>query len=113
LNEHTTLHLTPKEVWERQSGNEEYLPEAHERDGFIHCTDGDENLLHVANLFYRQDPREFVVLTVEVDRVSSEIKYEDPGNIYPHIYGPLNTNAVVGLRTAERSEDGEFIRFHG
>jgi uncharacterized protein (DUF952 family) len=113
LNRHTTLHLTPKEVWERQSGDSEYLPEAYEADGFIHCTDGDENLLHVANLFYRLDAREFVVLTIDVDRLTSEVRYEDPDRIYPHIYGPLNTNAVVGLRNVDRSEDGAFIQFRG
>ena len=111
MNGHTTLHLTPKEVWERQSGDSEYLPEAYEADGFIHCTDGDVNLLHVANLFYRLDAREFVVLTIDVDRLTSEVRYEDPDRIYPHIYGPLNTNAVVGLRHVDRSEDGAFIQF--
>ena len=112
MSERTTLHLTPREIWEQQAGNVEYVPEAYETDGFIHCTDGDDNLLHVANLYYRLDPREFVVLTLAVERITSDVKYEDSDQIYPHIYGPLNTEAVVGLRTAERSEDGAFIRFH-
>lgn len=108
--EETTLHLTPRDVWERQSASVDYLPEAYDTDGFIHCTDGDENLLHVASLFYRLDPREFVVLTVAIDRLTSEVKYEDPGQIYPHIYGPLNTDAVVGVREAERNGDRAFVR---
>jgi uncharacterized protein (DUF952 family) len=70
------------------------------------------NLIHVANLFYRLDAREFVVLTVDVERLTSEVKYEDPDRIYPHIYGPINTSAVVGLRKVERSGDGAFIQFH-
>ena len=101
------------EVWERQAGDEKYLPEAYGADGFIHCTDGDENLLQVANRYYRLDQREFVVLSINMQRLTSEVKYEDPDQIYPHIYGPLNTSAVLGLRKVERSEDGAFIRFQG
>jgi uncharacterized protein (DUF952 family) len=111
LNEGTTLHLTPKDAWDRQAANEEYLPEAYASDGFIHCTNGDENLLEVANRYYRLDQREFVVLTIDVGRIASEVKYEDPDQIYPHIYGPLNTSAVVGLRKVERSKEGAFVRF--
>lgn len=88
----------------------EYVPEAYDKDGFIHCTDGDENLLNVANLFYKADSREFVVLTIAVDRLTADVKYEDPGGIYPHVCGPLNTDAVIGLRSVERGQDGIFER---
>lgn len=110
MTERTTLHLTPKDVWDRQRNQSEYIPEAYERDGFIHCTDGDENLLSVATLFYSNDARDFVVLTLAVDKIRSEVKYEDPDRIYPHIYGPLNTDAVIGIKAIERSADGQFDR---
>jgi uncharacterized protein (DUF952 family) len=110
LSDLTTLHLTPRDVWERQLKQSEYVPEAYDKDGFIHCTDGDENLLSVANLFYKADSREFVVLTIAVDRLIAEVKCEDPGRIYPHIYGPLNTDAVIDLRSVGRGQDGKFER---
>jgi uncharacterized protein (DUF952 family) len=111
LSETTTLHLTPREVWDRQKDGKTYVPEAFAQDGFIHCTDGDENLLEVANHFYRSDPREFVVLTLAVDHITAEVKYEEAGRIYPHIYGPLNVDAVIGERTASRGAEGEFLSF--
>jgi uncharacterized protein (DUF952 family) len=107
----STLHLTPQEVWNRQKDQPTYVPEAYETDGFIHCTDGDENMLKVANLFYANDPRDFVVLTLDVDAVESQVIYEDPDKIYPHIYGPLNTNAVTGVRNVIRTPDGGFEKF--
>jgi uncharacterized protein (DUF952 family) len=88
----------------------EYVPEAYDKDGFIHCTDGDEHLLSVANLFYKADTRDFVVLTIAVNRLTAEVKYEDPGRIYPHIYGPLNSDAVIDLRSVSRGQEGTFER---
>jgi uncharacterized protein (DUF952 family) len=107
----TTLHLSPQDVWERQKDQATYVPEAYEADGFIHCTNDDDNMLKVANLFYQGDPREFVVLTLTVDSIKSEVKYEDPDQIYPHIYGPLNTDAVAGVRSVNRTSEGRFEGF--
>jgi uncharacterized protein (DUF952 family) len=98
-------------VWEHQKELVTYVPEAYRTDGFIHCTDGDENMLKVANLFYQDDPRDFVVLTLAVGSIESEVKYEDPDQIYPHIYGPLNTDAVIGVRRVIRTSEGQFEGF--
>ena len=39
-----------------------YLPAAYAEDGFVHCTDGDPEMVAVANRFYREDPRPFLLL---------------------------------------------------
>jgi uncharacterized protein (DUF952 family) len=106
-----TLHMVPEPYWERHQGAETYLPEHYDRDGFIHCTDGEANLLEVANLFYRDDPRPFLVLTLDVGRLASPVRYDDPAARYPHIYGPLNTDAVIAVRRAVRQDDGAFVAF--
>jgi uncharacterized protein (DUF952 family) len=31
------------------------------------------------------------------------------GRLFPHIYGPLNAEAVVAVRLAQRAADGTFI----
>ena len=61
------------------------------------------------NRHYRDDPRDFYLLYIDTERVKSPIKYEDPGHIYPHIYGPLNRDAIVGKRIALRDADGTFL----
>ena len=103
-----TFHLTPAEVWERQASSESYVPEAFATDGFIHCTDGEANLRAVANAFYQTDHRPQVVLVIDLSRVIAPVRYEDPARIYPHIYGPLNRDAVVAVHQAERAPDGSF-----
>ena len=103
-----TYHLTPEHVWlSEQDGD--YQPEAFADDGFIHCTDGEVNLLAVANTFYQGDQRPHVVLVIDTERVSSPIRYEDPDRIYPHVYGRLNRDAVVEVRRAVRLADGSFV----
>lgn len=107
----TWIHLVPTPVWAQQRENETYLPEAYETDGFIHCTIGDGRMLAVANMFYTGDPRPFWALTLDPDRITSEVRFEDPDSVFPHIYGPLQVAAVTGHRAVERDDEGRFIRF--
>lgn len=108
-----TYHLTPAEVWEAQAGADAYTPEAFAADGFIHCTDGEANLLAVANAFYQGDRRPHVVLAIDVARVTAPIRYEDPERLYPHIHGLLNRDAVVAVRRISRLADGSFATIEG
>jgi uncharacterized protein (DUF952 family) len=106
-----TYHLSLVDVWSSQEKESQYLPEAYDNDGFIHCTDGLENLLDVGNMFYTADPRDFCVLVLNTSAIESEIRYEDPDEVFPHVYGPLNTDAVVGYLRVIRGENGAFISF--
>lgn len=106
---HQTLHLTPSEVWEAQRTGGFYRPEAFAADGFIHCTDGDERMVAIANLFYQADPRGFVVLTVDLGLVTARWIYEDPERTFPHIYGDLDVAAVTDVRPVRRDLDGRFV----
>lgn len=104
-------HLTPVDVWKRQKANGEYLPEAYEKDGFIHATNGLDPLLAVANLFYQDDTRDYRVLVLSVTAIDSDVRYDDESRTYPHIYGPLNTSAVIGELPVRRGAGGEFLGF--
>lgn len=61
------------------------------------------------NRIYRADPRDFYILYIDTERVKSPIKYEDPAHIYPHIYGPLNRDAIVDKKVVLREADGTFL----
>lgn len=104
-----TYHLVPAEYWEANRLGETYLPEAFATDGFIHCTNGVERLLWVANEFYTGDPREFTALVLDVNLIDSPVRYDDPNEEFPHIYGPLNTGAVVGRLSVHRDDSGAFV----
>ena len=102
-------HLAPVSDWEAASGREEYEAESLESEGFIHCSKDHSQAVEVANrLFSGRD--DMVVLELDVDRLISPIKHEAArsGTVYPHIYGPINTAAVVGVLALTTGGDGQF-----
>jgi uncharacterized protein (DUF952 family) len=103
-----TLHLVPEEVWADRAAAGPYLPDAYQADGFVHCTDGDDEMVAVANRFYRDDPRAFLVLTVDLERTGSPWRFDDPDSPYPHVYGPIDPASVLEVRRMVRSPDGSF-----
>lgn len=108
---HKTFHLVPLEYYEANPPNQPYLPApmAEGRENFIHCTDGAANLAATGNRFYAADPRPFIVLIIDLPKVEAPVKYEDPHKIFPHIYGPLNRDAIIAIRAVERTPDGKFL----
>ncbi len=104
-----TFHLVASDVWAAQRANDTYSPETFAADGFVHCTDGETAVIDTANRYYRDDPRAYVVLTIDVDALSSEVKYEDAARIFPHVYGPIETAAVRDVRDVRRAADGTFL----
>lgn len=104
-----TFHLTTVDVWAAQEKLRRYRPQQFDDDGFIHCTDGEENLVAVGNRYYRNDPRSFLALEIDLSRVISPACYEDVGRVYPHIYGPLEVSSVISVRRVARADDGTFL----
>ncbi len=103
-----TLHLVPEAVWQSRDPAAPYLPAAYEADGFVHCTDGDAEMTVVANRFYRDDPRPFLLLTLDLERTGSPWRFDEPGSPYPHIYGPIDPASVMGVRRMGRDDAGVF-----
>ena len=102
-------HLVAAEYYRDTDRTQPYTPEPFADEGFIHCTDGIANVVSVANRYYKDDQRMYVALAVDPAKVEAEIKYEDPERIYPHIYGPLNRDAIVDLLPMLRGADGTFL----
>lgn len=106
-----TYHLVPRDVWQRYRTQATYVPESFGGDGFIHTTNDLEALLDVANTFYRSDTRPYLVLVLDLGVVGVDVRHDDPSGLYPHLYGPLNVDAVVGYLVALRAPDGRFVGF--
>lgn len=104
-----TYHLTIVDEWEAQKSSESYTPGAYEADGFIHCTNGLDLLTEVANMFYQDSPEPRTILVLDVNKIVSEVRYDDPAETFPHIYGPLNPSSVIAKLPVERDETGKFI----
>jgi len=103
-------HLAPLEYFYAQPPDRPYVPAEFDRDGFIHCTAGDEQLVIVANRYYRDDDRAWLVAVIDAAAVTAEIRYEpgQDGVLYPHVYGPLNRSAIVSVLRLPRRADGSF-----
>jgi uncharacterized protein (DUF952 family) len=103
-------HLVPIDYWESQPTDRPYAPADYAREGFIHCTQGEEQLAVVANRYYRNDRREWLVLVLDEQAITAEIKYEagSDGLLYPHIYGALNREAIRAIGHMSRDLDGNF-----
>ena len=106
----TTFHLALVEEWTANPDLPTYAPSAFGGEGFIHCTDGERELMEVGNRYYKDDPRGLVALEIDLSRVGAPVRYEDPRQIYPHIYGELERDAVVAVHRVERAPDGAFLR---
>ncbi len=104
-----TYHLVSKDYFESLDAGSDYIPAPFAKDGFIHCTDAPDEMARVANLFYNSDPSPHLYLYVDKDRVRAPIRYEDPDHKYPHIYGPLNRDAIISIRPAGRDAAGNFL----
>ena len=102
------LHIVNKRAWEDAKQIGEYRGDTLETEGFIHCSKPDQ-VIEVANYVF-QGTQGLILLVIDEAKVTSEIKYEDPGNknLYPHIYGPLNIDAVVRAIDFDVKEDGTF-----
>lgn len=151
----TILHLISKadyDAWQAQPATEPLKPASLAREGFIHCTAGDDLMLTVANLFYKDQAGDFLALEIDESKVTAPVKWEAPASpapaatedaasamppeaqaefgsppatsepdetlpagepalTFPHIYGPLNRDAVTGTRKLTRAADGAFTGY--
>jgi uncharacterized protein (DUF952 family) len=103
------LHLVPEEVWRAQKNDSRYVPEGFSGEGFIHCTHGADVVFEVGNRYYRDDPRPYLVLEIDLEHLAAPVIYEDGERRFPHIYGPLERHAVRRIHRIERAADGTFV----
>ncbi len=88
-------------------------------EGFIHFSRLDQ-VLGVANAFYAGQ-RGLLLLEVDVECLTAELRWEapvhpaapapgtlPPESLFPHLYGPLNPEAVLATHPFEPGEDGVF-----
>ena len=102
-------HLIGGADWRKAGVAGEVIPESLATEGFIHCSENEAQTLAVANRLYA-GVEGMLVLEVDTQALSSPVKREPSrsGKIYPHIYGPIDLNAVAGTRRVLKGVDGAF-----
>ena len=102
-------HITPLEEWERARAAGSYQADSLHSEGFIHCSTG-EQIVATANRFYHGKSG-LVLLSIETQRLSAPLKFENLEGgpiLFPHIYGPLNLDAVAAVIPFPPQPDGTF-----
>jgi uncharacterized protein (DUF952 family) len=102
------LHIARGEEWARGQVDGSYRTSSLRDQGYIHCS-YPHQVIRVANSVYRGQ-RGLILLYICPDRLDSRVVEEDGGSgeLYPHVYGPINLDAVVKVEPLEPGYDGCF-----
>jgi uncharacterized protein (DUF952 family) len=90
------LRITPRVQWEQAAAKGEYSSDDLATEGFIHCSTP-EQLPWVAETFCKGQAG-LVVLRIDTEKLKPPLKWENPHEplkLFPHVYGPINLDAVV------------------
>lgn len=82
-----------------------------EQEGFIHLSRDSQAGVVLAK-YYADVAEPLTLLTVDTDRVTSPWRFDDvPGAelSFPHVYGPLNVDAVVDATPLARDAAGSWV----
>ena len=101
-------HITTPTAWEKAQNGGEYRADSLQSEGFIHCSTTAQ-IAATANRFYAGQTG-LIALAIDENKVKASIRYEDfnAGDLFPHIYGPLNLDAVTVAIDYEPGSDGKF-----
>ncbi len=101
------FHIVSVEAWPAAQAAGEYRGDTLATEGFIHCSRA-EQVAAVANAFYAGRAH-LALLRIDRALVTSEVRDElSDGDVFPHIYGPLNLDAIVEVMPFVLGTDGRF-----
>ncbi len=103
------IHVATPDAWLRDRHALFYEPDSLESESFIHSCRSDQ-LRGVLGRHFAGH-RALVLLVIDPTQLTSELRVEEsrPGDWYPHVYGPIDRIAVVGVFPIEVDSTGAFI----
>jgi len=107
----TIYHITSRAEWQRALEEGQYSAPSLNQEGFIHASTG-EQVAGTANLFF-QGQADLVLLVINTSLLRSEVRFDPvqthgPEQFFPHIYGPINLDAVTEVLDFQPGSDGQF-----
>jgi uncharacterized protein (DUF952 family) len=98
------FHLVAREDWALAQAAGTYAPPSLGTEGFIHFSARDQVLRSAARFYAGRD--DMLVLVVDEARVGPAVRYEAAhGELFPHVYGALNLDAVEEALPLSRDGD--------
>jgi uncharacterized protein (DUF952 family) len=102
------FHIVPRAQW--ADVVDFYRPDSLLVEGFVHCAFVDQ-VAGAADRHFRL-ARDLVVVELDPDLISSEIRVEDStgsGTAYPHVYGPIARRAAVAVHPLRGDASGHYL----
>lgn len=90
-------HIVLPEIWANFKDENFYYAASLATEGFIHCSFA-EQIEGVLERYYKGVSR-VLILKIDSEKLTSELVNEPSTNeeIYPHVYGQINKEAVVEI----------------
>lgn len=106
------FHIALLEEWKLALERGAYRTGSLVSEGFIHMSTG-RQLLRTANKFFAGN-HGVVLLVINPEKLAAEWKYEpiEDGQLFPHLYGELNLDAVQRVLSFKPEDDGSFVWPH-
>jgi uncharacterized protein (DUF952 family) len=91
------FHVTTSDEWLAHRNLPTYKPNAFEKEGFIHCSTAAQ-LSGVLERYFA-GKENLIILHIEESKLTSPLKYEAATNneLFPHVFGPINKEAIVNV----------------
>jgi uncharacterized protein (DUF952 family) len=103
----TILHITTEAAWADARRDGRVVAPSLDDEGFIHCSTHAQ-VEATANRIFRGSG-DLLLLEVDPARLTAPLKWEratDVGEEFPHVYGPIDLDAVVGTRALREAAQG-------
>jgi uncharacterized protein (DUF952 family) len=95
----TIYHFTTRHEWESSLGSGQHVSPSLFDEGFIHCCTSDQ--VSTITQHYFSGRTDTLILEIDTRVLRSQLVYEWSTRLeqtFPHIYGPINTDAVIEVR---------------
>lgn len=101
------VHICSENDWRVAKESGEYRAASLESEGFIHFSKP-EQAIDTSNRYYT-GRTDLLLLWVDPAKLTKELRWETShGDVYPHLYGPLNLAAVSQASAFRPDADGVF-----
>lgn len=97
-------HIVLPDAWKESESQPHYAAASLETEGFIHCSFVDQ-LEAVLDRYYKA-AGDVLILSIDTEKLTSKLVSEPSTNneIYPHIYGKINRDAVVAIEARQKHD---------
>lgn len=110
------FHITTRREWKEAVLIGQYASPSLRVEGFIHCSSLNQ-IVDTANIFFCGQ-NGLVLLCIDETKLAAEVRLESPTGgakhdppkeaLFPHIYGPINLDAVIKVVDFPPNEGGTF-----